>query len=260
MLSEKSASEQLREDLLRLSGEHWEAARMTASQALCTLALGIEGASAPRSTTKTLREQARLLSDPEQVPFTQSDRVRDGLEAAVTALENLAAARKLKTVGSWLSSARSAVAQVDRDDLFELQRAAIQDAFRTVSVAFVMVTGGSPPAAPSAPEEIAPPTVRLSGTLIRIEQRPRASGAQVTYAWVQTGESEVLVELAPAPFLQRNPLPARPGDEVQISGITTAQGAVISMVAFSVEGPRGPPLQLRDERGLGRWSRPVPGV
>lgn len=150
MVSERGASDQLREDLLRLSGEHWEAARTTAAQALCTLALGIESV-APRSTTKTLREQARLLRDPEQMPFTQSDRVRDGLEAAVTALEDLAAEKGLEAADSWLRSARSAVAQVDRDDLFELQRAAIQDAFRTVSAAFAIVIGGSPQPVPSVP-------------------------------------------------------------------------------------------------------------
>lgn len=249
----------LRQELQRLSQQQWETARRTAAQALCTLAVGLEGVPAPRassSLTNEVRRQSRLLADQEQAPFTQSDRVRTGLEAAVAALEELAASHDVAAAGPWLRSARASLALVDGDDLFELQRPAIQDAFRTVSAAFAFVTGAraSPADEPGSPQVIASPTVTRSGTLTAIEERLNARGQAFIYLRVHTREGPVLVEVAPAWFVERTPIPARPGDPVEFSGLAATGGATTSMVAFWVKGPRGGQLQVRDLQGRKLWG------
>lgn len=143
------ASARLREDLRQLSRAHWDEARRKAAEALCTIAVGLEAVSSPQPPTEAVRREAAKLADVERLPFTHSARVRAGLEAALEALDELAAAHRLEEARPWLTSARRSVVLVDPEGLFELQRAAIQEAFRTVSAAFTIVTQALPGASAS---------------------------------------------------------------------------------------------------------------
>jgi hypothetical protein len=134
--------DRLRETVHALSTEQWQDARKTGAAALHDLAKAIGAAGGPRMNdrVKKLHQLADAVSNAGALDY--SEKTRAALEAAVEAIEILGGGRAEGLQG-WTASAKKAVQDISSRTPFELQRAAIQDAFRAVVDAYGVTSGSA---------------------------------------------------------------------------------------------------------------------
>ncbi len=143
-----------------LGNAHWQRASDTAAEALRLFAATLSAADCHQtleSNTSSLRFQAERLTQSYALSFEKSRWVKQGLSAALDALDALddndqvlLGARKqtepdqFVAAVPWKQAARAAVATIDPDRLFGLQRAPIQDGFRATLDALALAAESAP--------------------------------------------------------------------------------------------------------------------
>ena len=135
--------DQLRETVHALSTQQWQDARKTGARALHKLADAIAAAGGPRlaARVKKLHQLADDVANAGALDY--SEKTRAALAGAVDAIEALGAGGGAPGLEGWVASARKAVQDISSRTPFELQRAAIQDAFRAVVDAYGVTSGAA---------------------------------------------------------------------------------------------------------------------
>lgn len=133
----------LHETVHALSTEQWQDARKTGARALHELAgaIGKSGGAPLAARAKKLRQLADDVGRAGALDFAEKTRV--ALASAVDAIEALGAGGRAAGLEGWTASARKAVQDISTRTPFELQRAAIQDAFRAVVDAYGVTSGAA---------------------------------------------------------------------------------------------------------------------
>lgn len=137
-----SVTDQLRETVHALSTEEWQDARKTGARALHKLADAIGHAGGERLSARVQKLHGLADAVAHAGALDYSEKTRAALAAAVDAIDALGGPEAGGTRG-WVASARKAVDDISSRTPFELQRAAIQDAFRAVVDAYGVVSGGA---------------------------------------------------------------------------------------------------------------------
>lgn len=130
--------ERARNAILELARSRWTNGREAASRALGALADVVASArpgDALQAQITELRFQAKRLVRSEAATYEEAAGVKRALSAAVDALERLGNA-DTPTSSDWTRAARRAVDSIEERSTINLQRAAVQDAFRSTIDAF----------------------------------------------------------------------------------------------------------------------------
>jgi hypothetical protein len=137
-------------DLRTPDGSKAMKAATEALQSLADLLTALAGPAAegPPPSVAQVRLQAMRLHRRDPLSLDESAWVKAGLDSALTGLEQLMHARAAEPgvrlpLTPWIEEARRAVESIDGRTMFTFQRAAIQDAFRTVVTAFAAALSGS---------------------------------------------------------------------------------------------------------------------
>ncbi len=131
---------QVRSAIGKLSQQRWSGARSQADTALTFLADAIEdagkGKAAVTQAIFEVRLQVQRFKDSE--PLEHIAPLKSALKGSARALELLGREVGIQGLDGWLASSNRAVDALSLDVPFQLQRAAIQDAFRTLADTFVV--------------------------------------------------------------------------------------------------------------------------
>ncbi len=135
--------ERARQAVAALGRSEWSSVNPAAGEALSAFADLLharpQSPSGLEEKIADIRLQARRLTESEQTSFGPPGWIKHGLQASLEGLEQLPAARQTEAE-PWLQAARTAVAAVEGQTPVTFQRAAVQDAFRTLVDALAVVT------------------------------------------------------------------------------------------------------------------------
>jgi hypothetical protein len=130
--------EKARAMVLELGRARWTSGRLAASQALSALADVLVAADASGGVVAQVRElrfQAERLSRTDTSSLGEAGWVKKALTAALHGLNRLGGEERVAS-SKWGPAARAAVASIEERSSINLQRAAVQDAFRATIDAF----------------------------------------------------------------------------------------------------------------------------
>lgn len=91
------------------------------------------GAPAPAGALARMREEIGALEELGAIDLDRADRVKAALDHGVEALRRVARAREAGWLRPWIDGAAAAAEAVDRSTPLGLQRAAVQDALRSLA-------------------------------------------------------------------------------------------------------------------------------
>jgi hypothetical protein len=122
----------------------WTVGCAKAAEALDALGSALRATSEPDEKVKQAANdvlaQGHALRCACQGSFEVSDRIKDGLSAALQGLESATADSQTSRLDFWVHAATQAVDELDPNTGWVFQRARVQDAFRTVSDAFAVAS------------------------------------------------------------------------------------------------------------------------
>jgi hypothetical protein len=130
--------ERARSTVLHLARARWTNGREAASRALSALAdllVAADSSEARETQVTELRFQAERLNRPGTSSLGEAAWVKKALTAALKGLERLGGKERVG-LSDWSQAARQAVDSIEERSTINLQRAAVQDAFRATIDAF----------------------------------------------------------------------------------------------------------------------------
>lgn len=131
--------ESLREQAARVAADQGGTAGAT--QALTALAEALDAVLPPDTEeVERVRDSARQLEQLGDLSLERVEVIKAGLGAATDALARLSASSGQSALDAWVESARGAVDRIDARLPLSLQRAAVQDALRSVVDTYAVAT------------------------------------------------------------------------------------------------------------------------
>jgi hypothetical protein len=138
-LPQRSPVEKASSLIAKMSQESWRDGRHTGADALASLAQALEEVPAARPAVERIRADADRLRGADDLDLHVTGYIRSALLAAVDALAPVQPDEG-GGLRPWLERARAAAVAIEDGSSFAFQRAAIQEAFRTVVDAFMAST------------------------------------------------------------------------------------------------------------------------
>ncbi len=116
----------------RLSQRWWMDAPRATSQLLREISQAIAALPGSSGAAEQVRLCAKRIEQSDGTSFNHSDWIKVGIERALDALESSKNVSSGDALDPWLRQGRNAVQRIDTENLLGLQRAVVQDAFRTL--------------------------------------------------------------------------------------------------------------------------------
>lgn len=134
----------------RVATKSWSEADQHLAVGLCVFADALRERGGDDSPAGTIEKHASLLAGAPKTSVGKCGQLKEGFNATLAGLEAWQAAANDKSDSRAMDVARAAVGRVDPNGLIAFQRAAIQDALRTLTTAYAQLQGGDPTATSGA--------------------------------------------------------------------------------------------------------------